>query len=118
LEQGEIERWVQDLSQFPIAAIEWAFENWRRSGRFFPVPGDILDQCIAWAPSTGTTLCDAECKKRHGKGYGSNDIVWLLAKYNQKRAQLPNRPLTDGEVEALMDDLDKHRGHAPLWRAA
>jgi hypothetical protein len=115
---AEIEHWHKDLQPFPIQGIEWAFDTHRRNGRFFPVYGEILDLCIAWEPSTGQSVCTAECKRKHGKGYGSNDILWLLQKYNEKRASLPSRPLIDAEVDSLMDDLDKHRGHKPQWRAA
>jgi hypothetical protein len=114
---AEIEHWHRDLQPFPIPTIEWAFDAHRRNGRFFPLYGEILDLCIAYAPTTGQSVCDAECRKRHGKGYGANDILWLLERYNQKRAEL-NRPLTEAEMEPLYEALDAHRGHKPQWRAA
>jgi hypothetical protein len=111
----EIARWEQDLGQFPIQAIEWAMENWRKHGRFFPVPADILDQCIAWEPTTGQSVCDAACKKKHGQGYGESDILWLMEMHNRKRKEI-NGPLKDVEIEQLLVVLDKHRGKPPAWR--
>lgn len=115
LSSGEIERWKEDLDAYPLAAIEWAFENWRKNGQFFPVPNDILDQCKAWAPGGTHKTCDAECKSRHGKGYGEADMMYLWERYSQKRSEV-NRTLTDNEVEALMLDLDKKRGVVPDFR--
>lgn len=117
LTDAEIEHWHRDLQPFPIPTIEWAFDAHRRNGRFFPVFGEILDLCIAYAPNNGQPICDSECKRRHGKGYGSNDILWLLEQHNRKRDEL-NRPLTEAELEPLYEALDTHRGHKPQWRAA
>lgn len=113
----EIEHWHRDLQPFPVQAIEWAFDCHRRNARFFPLYGEILDLCIAYAPTTGQSVCDTECRRKHGKGYGSNDILWLLEKYNQKRAAV-NRALNEDEMEEIYKALDKHRGYAPQWRAA
>jgi hypothetical protein len=112
----EIEHWHRDLQPFSIQAIEWSFDVHRRNGRFFPLYGEILDLCIGWSPPEGTSSCDAACKKRHGSGYHSNDILWLMERYNQVRATLPNRALTDGEVEKLLVELDKKRGSVPAFR--
>ncbi len=127
LEPEEIEHWHRDLSPFPVKAIEWAFDNWRRNGRFFPVYGDILDQCIAWAPpeQKHTQACDAQCKARHRRGYGEmpfagmHDITRLnelvrrkISTEKRTREQL----FTDSEIEGLYDELDKMRGSSPDWR--
>lgn len=50
LTEAEIEHWHRYLEPYHISAIEWAFENWRRSGSFFPVYSDILDLIGAWEP--------------------------------------------------------------------
>lgn len=121
--EEEIANWVRDLSPFPASAIEWAFENWRRNGRFFPVYGDIIDQCIGWEPADKPMrpVCDAECKSQHGKGYHWNDVYWLLAKLRAPCVTGPKdsrkEPIQPGEIEALMDELDAKRpGGAPEWR--
>jgi hypothetical protein len=130
LSPEEIEHWHRDLSPFPIAAIDWAFDNWRRNGRFFPVYGDILDQVVTWEPPASQSKyvpgCDAICKARHRRGYGEaamyglHDITRLnelirrkIESENRTREQL----LTDSEIESLYDELDKLRGSKPEWRA-
>ena len=124
--EEEIVNWERDLEPFPIRAIEWAFDNWRRSGRFFPVYGDILDQCIAWLPAErSTAVCDADCKKKHGTGYGENaalglhDVTQLFELVSRKiRTEKRSRDnkFTDEEIEQLLVDLDKMRGGAPEFR--
>jgi hypothetical protein len=123
LSSEEIEHWHQDLGPFPVKAIEWAFDNWRRNGRFFPVYGDILDQCVAWEPPEHTRkpICDAQCKADHGKGYHWNDVYWLLVKLKAPCAVgaefARKEPVKPGEIEALMEELDRKRpGGAPEWR--
>jgi hypothetical protein len=115
----EIERWMADLSAFPPGAINWAFDNWRRNGDFFPVPSVILDQCVAWEPDEKkyTAGCSKECKARHGKGYHTNDMLKLWKMYDVKRAEI-NGPLKDDEIEALLVQIDKQRGTPPVWRRA
>lgn len=121
----EIEHWHKDLQPFPIQAIEWAFDCHRRNARFFPVPGEILDLCIEFSPITGTSDCDAECKRRHGKGYGENrskgfyDITRLnelVRRKIQAEKRTLAQPLTDTEINGLLDELDKMRGYKPQWR--
>jgi hypothetical protein len=117
LDQDEIERWVRDLEPFQIAAIEWSFDNWRRNGRFFPVPADILDQCISWnPPELERKGCNAECRRRHHQGYGETDVIKLWKLAEAKRMEL-GRALTDADYDELMTVLDKWRGKPPAWRA-
>ncbi len=113
----EIGNWERDLDPFPLPAIEWAFDNWRRNGRFFPVYGDIIDQCIAWLPEEKKySGCSRECKEKHGKGYHWNDVLKLWKLHDAKRAEL-GRALNDGEIDALLSELDsKREGGAPEWR--
>jgi hypothetical protein len=115
LDVGEIERWHRDLEPFPIQGIEWAFENWRKSGRFFPRPGDILDQCIAWEPAEGSQRTRIPAKE-FGRGYGELDMIWLAKRVMHKLTTEKRKRLSDEELEALFDDLDKWRGSSPDWR--
>jgi len=117
LSPAEIARWEQDLSDYPIRAIEFAFEEHRTLAMFFPVPAQILDICKTWeAPEEYRPGCDSECKARHWKGYSESDVLYLWERYQAKLATLPNRALTESEVNLLLDDLDKKRGYAPEWR--
>lgn len=111
----EIQRWYRDLDVYPLGSIEWAFENWRRNGSFFPVPSDILSQCSVWAPTTGQSVCDQECQSHHGRGYGEPDVLWLWKAFSTKRAEV-ERSLTGSEVEALLVELDTKRKNVPAWR--
>lgn len=123
----EIEHWHQDLSPFPAAGIKWAFDNWRRNGRFFPVYGDILDQCVAWQPPepVDPTGCNAECKRRHWTGYGESPFKGLhdVTRLNelvrrkiQTEKRTADQSFTDAEINGLLDELDTMRGNAPMWR--
>lgn len=115
--EEEVEHWHRYLEPYPLQAIEWAFDSYRRNGNFFPVYGNIIDLCKAWRPTEAQAgLCEPFCRARHGKGYHANDMIWLWDNYNRLRGQLPDRPLTDGEINTLLDQLDKHRGRAPEWR--
>jgi hypothetical protein len=126
LTEGEIEHWHQDLSPFTARAIEWAFDAWRRNGRFFPVYGDILDLCIAWEPAEAERpLCDAVCKSRHRRGYGEepfrgvHDVTRLYELIRRKieaEKRTVEQKFTDEEIEGLLDELDKMRGSSPEWR--
>src|SRR3954470_14690403 len=69
LMEMEIEHWHHDLSQHRVEAIEFAFDNWRRNGRFFPVFADIIELCEAWEPTErAKPVCSDECVSRHGRG--------------------------------------------------
>lgn len=121
--EEEIGNWERDLDPFPIAAIEWAFDNWRRNGRFFPVYGDILNQCIGWEPpdrATAQSGCSKECSSRHGHGYHWNDIKRLNALVVEKiqsEGRTADNPLTEHEIDALLAKVDQVRkGGAPESR--
>ena len=107
------------LDQCGVNELRYAFENWNRNGRFFPKPKDILELVEAYRLSQTRkqvdNRCDAECKSRHGKGYGEQDMLWLFKKYIEKRGQI-GRALNKSEIFSLLDELDKHRGWSPEWR--
>lgn len=112
LSAEEINRWHQDLEPYQMDAIEWAFDNWRRNGHFFPVPGDIIDQCDAWTPAIEQGLCSPECRSRHGKGLNENDVLWLWKTYSQKFNEI-GRDLTQQEKDELLTGLYEFRGGPP-----
>ena len=121
----EIENWHRDLGVFPKGTIEYAFDNWRRNGRYFPVYGDILDLCVAFQPPELQPVCDVACKRRHGRGYGENparglhDVIMLnelVRRKIEREKRTAAQPLTDAEIEGLLDELDKMRGRKPQWR--
>ena len=117
LTPAEIARWEQDLSGFSLEAIEFAFDTHRQLAMFFPVPFQIIDICKTFVPPKAFAQgCNAECRDRHGKGYGENDILYLVREHAKKRAQV-NRKLTTSEWGVIYDSLDKLRGGSPEWRA-
>jgi len=118
LTADEIERWGMDLANYPMGAIEYAFDTHRRLAMFFPVPAQIIELCDSYLPESETTTrsCEPECQERHGRGYGWNDIMKLWKLYNAKFAEL-KRKLTKAEWEELYVEVDKARGQVPAWRA-
>lgn len=76
----EIEVWKQFLESYSQKAIEYAFENWQRNGRFFPKPKEILELVNAFKLSN--TIEFEPCKEcqegwiriYEGKTAGGHDI--------------------------------------------
>ena len=104
--------WAGFMREYSLAELQFAFDNWNRNGRFFPKPKDIAEQCDVYRMKArqraGYPECDAECKSRHGRGYGINDVNWLLKRYFADPSQDPNK---------LLKELDsKREGGAPEWR--
>lgn len=75
----------------------------------------IACECVQEAIQLGkipTHHCDAECQRRHGKGYHTNDLNWLIKRYLTEKAKNPDVKISD-----LMNELDsKRQGGAPEWR--
>lgn len=112
----EIARWEQDLSDYPLPAIEYAFDQHRRLAMFFPVPGQILDLCESYELKTEQEeRCSRECKSRHGLGYGWVEMRKLWQLFGEAREKL-GRPLDDLEFSSLLNVIDKQRGYTPAWR--
>ena len=44
------------------------------------------------------------------KGYSIVDVMYLWKRFAAKKASIPNRQLTDAEIEELFTDLDRKRG--------
>ncbi len=111
LTEAEIEHWQRDLGRYSLAAIEYAFDCWRRGGRFFPVYADIIELCDAWLPSETTYKhgCSAECKAQHGTGYGESDVMALAKIFAERYPEGLKRRLSREEREALIDELDRRR---------
>jgi hypothetical protein len=117
LTDAEIEHWHRDLNPYRLDTIEWAFDNWRRNGHFFPVYADIVEMCETWQPDDPIHPhgCSPECKARHGKGYGKNDMLWLWKRHATEREKL-GRALTKNEWSGLYAELDNSRGGPPEYR--
>ena len=118
----ETQFWKEFLTSYSTESLKYAFDNWNRNGRFFPKPKDITELVEAYEltrkkEKLGYPGCDSECKARHEKGYGGNDMVWLFSRYLSERKNV-NRALNKREIFALLDELDKWRGKAPEWRHA
>lgn len=48
LEDEDLGYWKGLLEPYPIAAIKYAFDNWRRNGHKFPYPAVILQLLASW----------------------------------------------------------------------
>jgi hypothetical protein len=114
LDPSEVEHWLTDLDRFSTTAIDYAFDNWRRNGMFFPVYKVIIEVCEAWQPAGEAWKCSQECQREHGKGYHWNDMKWLFKRMQQEIAA--NRPINSA---ALLSELDGKRADGPpAWRRA
>jgi len=108
----EAQVWKDFLASYPSGAIEYAFENWQRNGKFFPKPADILELIRAYHIDHREKIS----YDHQGEGYGENDLLYLWKRFVSLKASLPNRALTDAEINSLLDDLDEKRGETPSWR--
>lgn len=94
-----------------------ALKKWQYEGVYFPKPQEIL-QLIANerdAQKIENEGCSTECQRRHGLGYGTNDVRWLLA----RRMEDQGKKWTEAQWEALIAELDAKRHQGPVsWRAA
>jgi hypothetical protein len=111
--ESETEVWADILNGVSQDACEYAFENWFRNGKFFPRPANILELVQTYASNQPREVCDDACKRRHGRGYDTNDLLWLW----KKRQASGATKWTKADYEAAMQELDsKREGGAPLWR--
>lgn len=111
-----VEMWHRDLAVYPVDGIEWAFDSWGRNAKRLPVLSDITELLTTWAggkvPEYG---CESECHALHGKGYHTNDILWLMKKRMSKHT--PGEKWSLADWEAAFNELDEKRaGGAPEWR--
>ena len=102
-----IRQWHDDLLNYPIDAIEWAFDNWSRNAARTPALADILELLNTWNVENQPVGETCQCFAEHDRGYNGNDCVWLFQKIvaNNGRFQ-----------ESMYDELDKKRGRSPDWR--
>lgn len=114
LNEERIKQWMDDLANYPVEAIEWSLDTWARNGRQLPTLADLLQLLRTWQVDVSFER-PCECEDRHGKGYGTNDILWLW----KRRQQSGKKDWTSADYEAAMQQLDKVRaGGAPGWREA
>lgn len=70
-----------------------------------------VEDAIA-AQKVATHVCDDECKRRHGRGYGTNDMLWLF-----KKRMASSVPWTEEMYESALRELDGKREQGkPAWR--
>lgn len=116
LTDEEVRVWSDFLREFSMGELRFAFDNWTRNGRFFPKPRDIADQCEAFRITQKNQLgypdCDDLCKSQHWKGYGINDVKWVLKHYLEEIERGGLRTPVD-----FFTELDtKREGGAPVWK--
>jgi hypothetical protein len=113
IQAEEFSIWKKFLESEPPQAVDWAFQDWQRNGRFFPRPHDILELIAAFKVKIDPPK--RERYEHHGEGYGEQDIKLLWRLQKEKRTAV-NRPLTDAEIDGLLNELDRRRGASPAWR--
>ena len=105
-----MEQLLNDLAPYPVQAIEWAFDTWGKTAEKLPTLSNILKLLETWHGDHVEERCD--CSHLHGRGYGWNDIKWLL---KQRRTSAARWSISDWE--GVFADLDKQReGGSPEWR--
>jgi hypothetical protein len=124
LTDEEVRVWNDFLREYSLPELRYAFENWVRNSRFFPKPKDIVDLVEAFRVTqkdrSGYPGCDDQCKSRHFRGYGENDVKWLMKRCEMMKDMTDpqaTKRMTESEIEQLLSELDsKREGGAPEWR--
>jgi len=96
-----------------VTEAQAALKKWQYESPHFPKPCQILELVASERERQKIEQegCSKECQKRHGLGYGENDVRWLWRKYTAARA---TNPIVS--PEDFLDELDQKRGHPPAWR--
>ena len=105
LTEEVVELWDGLLLDYSVDDCAYAFDYHFRNGRYFPKPADILE-AIKNYRDTNALLQAPHRYPNHGQGYGLADVQILWKLHAEKRAEV-NRPLTDAEKEACLDELDR-----------
>lgn len=110
--EARMEQLNHDLVSYPVDAIEWALDTWGRNAKVLPTLCDLRPMMQTWLfPSSG----DCECKGQHYKGYGINDVMWLVKKRMMGAEKSVKWSLA--QWEELFTELDNKRSDgAPGWR--
>jgi hypothetical protein len=102
-----------DASKLGMFVLVRRIEEAQKQGQ--KITGHWLRDGGYWEVEKPQALHGPPRYEHYGQGYGEQDITYLWKRYKEKRDSL-NRPLTDGEIELLLDDLDVKRGAKPAWR--
>ena len=107
LSSEQIEMWHNDLSSYPVGAIEWAFDVWSRNSSKLPALGDIVALLNTWhvenAPEPGEEL-----EAQRNTGYGRKDVLWLFKKVCAFARDKEKRPSNDDWLRWI-NELDQRR---------
>jgi len=104
---------LSDLGPYPVPAIEWALDSWGRNAKVLPTLSDLLGLLRTWYSDTVSEVC--ECEHLHGRGYGLEDVKWLMELRLAKT--VPGEKWSLSQWEELFDELDERRqGGPPAWR--
>lgn len=69
LNPEETAYWAKFLSEYSLAELRYAFENWNRNGRWFPKPKDISDLCEAYKVETVNSQSPIGCERCDWTGF-------------------------------------------------
>jgi hypothetical protein len=104
------------ISEVEEAFRDWHFREWGDDYPKMPTPGQIMESINAVREARRTEgSCSKECRAKHGTGYGTKDIMWLVT-----RRMLEAKPgvrWSIGDWEELLKELDGKRPQGtPEWR--
>lgn len=96
--------------KYMLRAIKLAKEQGVTVDRMFFMNGEYAQMRPPAAVPEGR--CDAECRARHGRGYHTNDVQWVMVQYFQEvKAGGVRTP------EYFFKELDRQRqGGPPEWK--
>jgi hypothetical protein len=78
LSEERIQQWLRDLANYPIAAIEYAMDNWGRNAKQLPTLADLLTLLRSWAADKVLIETCGKCDSGWvpgGKDKAGNDAV-------------------------------------------
>jgi len=84
LTSGEVQFWRVTLEPFQIPAIQWAFQEFLRTGTFFPKPAEILGLVERWNAAENNRReierkrldeIETEARRARGETFGWDQVV-------------------------------------------
>lgn len=110
----EAEVWKSALCHYSNKAIEYAFDHWCKTERFFPKPAEIVSIMDEYNLSHRRP----ERQNYQYTGSGENEMILLYRYYLQRFPKKPDRFMTEEERDRFLDEfheeMDKMRTMAEV----
>jgi hypothetical protein len=116
----EYKLWTGILSDYSDTAVEWAFENWQRSGKFFPKPAELLELLHTFSSSSENQvkLCGI-CKD----GWVITNPDAKPSDHIMRRCECMQAAINESKIPVRASDKARHgRGYGAndvlwLWKS-